>query len=47
MAAATKDWLVGEAAPCLRLPDTATGEVLDLASLGGRPILVSFLSHAA
>jgi peroxiredoxin len=37
---------VGDPAPELMLPNEA-GEMVSLADLRGRPVLVSFLSHAA
>ncbi len=36
---------IGDPAPPLRLP-ALTGEVVDLADLRGRPVVVSFLRHA-
>lgn len=37
---------VGEPAPALELP-TEHGDLVSLASWRGKPVLVSFLSHAA
>jgi peroxiredoxin len=37
---------VGEPSPKLELP-TETGEIVSLEAVRGRPVLVSFLSHAA
>jgi len=40
------DWAVGRPAPGLSLPLAAGGSV-SLGDYAGRPVLVSFLSHAA
>lgn len=37
--------VVGDRAPALELPDL-DGDVVSLAGLGGRAVLVSFLRHA-
>lgn len=42
----TGDWGVGHPAPRLTLP-RADGKSFSLEEVKGRPVLVSFLSHAA
>lgn len=41
------DGSAGQAAPPLRLPRSDGQDELSLESLRGRPVLVTFLSHAA
>jgi len=42
-----EDWLVGKSAPPLALPHADTGDSVSLAAYRGRPVLITFLSHAA
>ncbi len=46
MADFNTDWGIGNPAPELSLPDSE-GRAFSLADLRGKPLLVSFLSHAA
>ena len=41
------DWLVGSPAPALSLPSASDGALVTLSQFEGRPVLVTFLSHAA
>ena len=43
----TTDWLVGSPAPTLSLPSGVDGGSVALSQFRGRPVLVTFLSHAA
>jgi len=47
MMSEARDWLVGGPAPALTLATAAPGGSVSLADFRGRPVLVTFLSHAA